>query len=292
MNRTETTSGRDRIVFARPSQDGRLVVALREKSWETEFFARRFGRLELQSQEPNHVEASALDPALKDILSSGDRDGFDLIEVELDTPWFPHICLFEDHGFRLVDTKVRFLTFAQKPKMGGEPIPEGDVCFASEDMKEEILDLTRKAFLDNPLFTSRFNNPGYFSRQDTERYYAARIENAMQDSNSLFAVMRDEGRVVGYLIYTRTGEHIGMPLYKATLIAVAPEHRGKRIYFALGSFVYRHFPEHDVYLDMTTQLTNLSALRNLIKERRTLENVQLVFYRRKKPGSFSSKRRG
>jgi ribosomal protein S18 acetylase RimI-like enzyme len=283
VNRKETASGKDRIAFAWRSQDGRLSVELREKAWETEFFARRFGRLALERQEPKDVEAPALDRALREALSSGDRDGFDLIEVELDTSWFPHIGLFEDHGFRLVDTKVRFLTFAQKPKMDGEQIAEGDVLFASEDMKEEILGLTRKAFVENPLFTSRFNNPAYFSRQDTERYYAARIENSMRDRNSLFAVMRDEGKIVGYLIYTRAGEHRGDPLYKATLIAVAPEHRGKRIYFALGSFIYRHFPEGDVYLDMTTQLTNLSALRNLIKERRTLEKVQMVFYRRKKP---------
>ena len=33
------------------------------------------------------------------------------------------------------------------------------------------------------------------------------------------------------------------------------------------------------YLDMTTQLSNLSTIRNLIKAQRTLENVQLVFYR-------------
>lgn len=284
MNREHPFPKKNENAFSWYSEDGRVVVELREKTWETEFFGRPFGRLEIRAHEPSSVDSRALDQAFQEVLPPGDRGGFDLIELELDSSWLLHVGLFEDHGFRLVDTKVRFVTFAQKPRMGGEPIPEGDVCFASQDMKEEILDLTRKAFLDNPLFTSRFNNPRYFSREDTERYYAARIENCMRDPSSLFAVMRDEGRIVGYLIYTRTGEHRGKPLYKATLIAVAPENRGKRIYFALGSFVYRHFPENDVYLDMTTQLTNLSALRNLIKERRTLENVQLVFYRRKPPG--------
>jgi len=96
--------------------------------------------------------------------------------------------------------------------------------------------------------------------------------------------MRDEGKIVGYLIYPKTGEHRGIPLYKAALIAVAPEYRGKRIYFDLVSFVYRHFPENDAYLDMTTQLSNLSTIRNLIKAQRKLDNILLVFYRCRKDG--------
>ena len=73
-------------------------------------------------------------------------------------------------------------------------------------------------------------------------------------------------------------------MYKAALMAVAPEHRGKRIYFALRSFIYKSFPETEIYLDATTQLTNLSAIRNLIKSKKNLDSIKLVFYRRG-PGS-------
>lgn len=40
----------------------------------------------------------------------------------------------------------------------------------------------------------------------------------------------------------------------------------------------------EVYLDMTTQLSNLSTIRNLIKIQMTLDNVELVFYRRREDG--------
>jgi len=172
-----------------------------------------------------------------------------------------------------------------KEGMDDLPATEGEVGFASADMKEEILSLTHSAFTDNPSFKSRFNNERFFTKSDTERYYAAWIENYLGDPNTLFVVMRDEGKVVGYLVYTKTGEHEGKPLYKAALIAVAPEYRGRRIYFAMVSFVYRHFPESEAYLDMTTQLSNLSTIRNLIKAQRNLDSIQLIFYRPREDGS-------
>jgi len=199
------------------------------------------------------------------VLSFGDRNGFDIIDLHVDVSWFHHICLFEDNGFRLVDTKLSFITLLRKSEIESLPTPVGDLSFASEEMKDEILDLTQTSYTYNPLFKSRFNNERYFSRLDTERYYSAWVENHMGDKSNLFAVVRDEGKIVDYLLYKKTGEYRGKPLYKGVLNAVAPEYRGRRIYFDLISFVYKHFPEDEVYLDTTTQLTNLSAIKNYVK---------------------------
>jgi len=279
MTKTMPEARNDGSVYVRPSEDGKLVLRMSELTWETDFFGRRFGRLELDTKAIHDVEATALDQALKDALSFGDQHGFEVIELRLDISWLDHICILEDHGFRLVDTSIRFIRFRSKTKEEALPISTDQVCFAREEMKEELLDLTRRSFANNPSFKSRFKNERFFSPSDTERYYSAWIERYVGDENTLFAVMKDEGKIVGYLIYTRRGEYREKPLYKAALIAVAPEHRGKRIYFALTSFVYRHFPESEVYLDATTQLSNLSTIRNLIKSRRTLDSVQMIFYR-------------
>jgi ribosomal protein S18 acetylase RimI-like enzyme len=278
-----TSEGDPRLHVTR-SPDGRITLGLSELAWETEFFGRRFGRLEAEGEGVHDVEADAIVQALKDTLSFGDQNGFDVIEVQLDMSWLHYMHLFEDNGFRLVDTKVRFLTEMTNEGTDDLPVPEGELGFASTDMKEEILNLTHSAFTDNPSFKSRFNNNRFFTRSDTERYYAAWIENYLGDPDTLFAVMRDEGKVVGYLVYTKTGEHKGKPLYKAALIAVAPEHRGRRIYSAMVSFVYRHFPVSEAYLDMTTQLSNLSTIRNLIKAQRNLDTIHLIFYRRREDG--------
>ena len=284
MKTNESHPGKDGKSCVRSSEDGRVVLGLSEMAWETAFFGRRFGRLEVDAEGMHDLEADTLDTALGEILSFGDQNGFNLIELELDISWLSLMYLFEDHGFRLVDTKIRFITSKEMTELNNLPEAEGELGFASEDMKEEILALTRRAFAENPAFKSRFSNTRYFSRSDTERYYAAWIENYIGDENTLFAVMKDEGKIVGYLIYPKTGEHEGKPLYKAALMAVAPEHRGRRVYFALRSLIYRSFPEGEIYLDATTQLSNLSAIRNLIKTKKNLDSIKLVFYRRG-PGS-------
>lgn len=281
MTKKDTDARNDGSVYVRQLEDGKLVLGLIELAWETEFFGRRFGRLEIEAEGIHDVEATALDRALKDTLSFGDQNGFEVIELRLDISWLDRICLLEDHGFRLVDTSIRFITSRNRTEAETLPMSTDQVCFASEEMKEEILDLTRRSFTNNPSFRSRFNNERFFSRSDTERYYAAWIERYMGDENTLFAVMRDKGKIVGYLIYTETGVHRGKPLYKGALMAVASEYRGRRVYFALRSFVYKHFPEDEVYLDASTQLSNLSAIRNLIKSQQVLDSIQLVFYRRR-----------
>ena len=200
MTRTETTGENHGSSCVKHSQDGSLVLRLSELTWETEFFGRRFGRLVIDVEGVQDFDVEGLDEPLREVLSFGDRNGFDLIELELDVSWIHHSSLFEDRGFRLVDTKLCFLTWMTKEEMENRPAPTGEILFASEEMKEEILSLTHRAFTYNPSFKSRFNNERFFSRSDTERYYSAWIEKYLSDEKTLFVVMRDERKIVGYLI--------------------------------------------------------------------------------------------
>jgi ribosomal protein S18 acetylase RimI-like enzyme len=279
MTRKETAREEDGCTCAKRSPDGNLVLRLSELAWETEFFGRRFGRLTIDVEEAHDFDLEHLDSTLQEVLSCGDQNGYDLIDLELDASWIHRFCLFEDRGFRLVDTKMRFLTLKKEEEMRDLPPPTRETCLVSEEMKGEILLVTRKAFTTTLSFKTRFNNESFFSRSETERYYAAWIEKYLGDRNTIFAVARDEGRIVGYLIYAKTGEHRGKPLYKAALMAVDPAYHGRRIYFDLRSFVYAQFPEREIYLDTTTQLSNLSTIRNLIRMQKTLESIKFVFFR-------------
>jgi ribosomal protein S18 acetylase RimI-like enzyme len=285
---SEPHPGKDGKSCVRSSKDRRLVIGLHEKEWETAFFGRRFGTLEIDVEETHDSDVEDLEETLREVLSFGDRNGYELIDIEVDVSWMHRLSMFEDQGFRLVDTKLCFLTLKKKEEMEDLPPPTRETCLVSEDMKGEILLVTRRAFTTNPSFKTRFNNERFFSRSETERYYAAWIEKYMGDRDTIFAVARDEGKIVGYLIYTKKGEHRGKPLYKAALMAVDPEHRGRKVYFDLRSFVYAQFPEREIYLDTTTQLSNLSTIRNLIRMQKTLENIKLVFFR---PGPGTSGRR-
>ena len=264
--------------YAINPEDGKPVLWLGELEWETKFFGRKFGKLEIDLEAAPAFEVGTLDKAFKAVLLFGDTNGYKLIELQLDVSGFDYIGLFEENGFRLVETKLTFITLTKKSEIENLR-PAGNIIFASEEMKDEILDLTHRVFSQESPFSSRFTNKRYFSRLETERYYSAWIENEVGAQDNLFAIMRDKEKVVGYLLYKRTGAYKGKPLYKAFLIAVDPNYRGRKIYFDLRAFVYRSIPENEVYLDTTTQLTNLPAIKNFIKTRKTLDHVTMIFYR-------------
>ena len=98
MTRKETTGENGGSSCIKRSQDGSLVLRLSELAWETEFFGRRFGRLEIEGEGIHDAEATAIDQALKDTLSFGDENGFDVIEAQLDISWFHRMYLFESNG--------------------------------------------------------------------------------------------------------------------------------------------------------------------------------------------------
>ncbi len=265
-------------------EDGKRVAKLNHMDWESDFFGRRFGKLEIPKAGP-HLQEVAFDDALKSLLLAGDKCGFDLIALDLDISLIDAAWLFEDNGFRTVDAKVTFLTVMKKSEIDEAPPDSGEICFVSADMEERILELTHQSFTDNPLFKSRFTNRRYFSHAESRRYYAAWIENHIRGERPLFAVMKDaEGKPAGYLIYERTGEYQGKPLYRGVLVAVAPEHRGKKMHRALQSFVYRQFSENEVCLTFTTQLANLSAMRNYIRPHTILDHAEIVLYRLRSEG--------
>lgn len=125
MNGHETVPTNDDRLYVRKLEDGGLVLGLSEMDWETEFFKRRFGRYEIDADEIHDFEVNALEEALRAVLSFGDKNGFDVIELRVDESWFHHFCLFEDNGFRLVDTKLRFLWNTSKSQSSGPPPSAG-----------------------------------------------------------------------------------------------------------------------------------------------------------------------
>jgi hypothetical protein len=281
MQGYRTTIGNDGKFYVVSLHDTSPLLVLSKLDWETDLFGRKIGKLEIVGDAVHYFEADASGEALNAMLSFADNDGFDLIELNPDISWFERIYFFEEQGFRLVDIKVTFITLMRKSGLESVPPGMGDVSFSSNEEKDEILDLTHRSFTDNPSLKSRFNNRRYFSRLDAQKYYSAWIENHLGDKGTLFAVMRREGKLVGYLIYRKKGEYQEKPLYKGVLVAVAPEHRGEKVHRTLQSFVYSHFPESEVFLEVTTQLTNLSAIKNYIRPNTTLDHVDLVLYRRK-----------
>jgi hypothetical protein len=108
MTRRETSREDDGSSYVKCSQDSGLVLQLSALAWETKFFGRRLGRLEMEGEGIYDVEATAVDQALEDTLSFGDEEGstlflaclsarYEMLTVE-DTPRSEGLPLTDSEG--------------------------------------------------------------------------------------------------------------------------------------------------------------------------------------------------
>jgi len=269
--------GRAVTVFC--SEHKKTMLSLKIKEWETKFFNRVFGSLTIHPRFYTHEEPQVLRSALDSVLSKADEE-YDLIESHCHMSGMRIIAIIEDKGFRLVDSKITFITFMDKSDLEDYSFNSGDVSLATLDDLSDVLRLTHESLTNNPLFFSRFKDPAHFSAEETKRYYSAWIENHFHDPKSLAAISKKNGKAIGFFIYKRTGLYEGKQLYKGILSAVAPDYRGQRLHFVMQSFLHNHFPEEQFYVDNTTQLANLPTIRSHIRSGKQLSRIEMTFYRR------------
>ena len=279
QNEAFTTHVEGKSITVACSEHNQTMLSLNMNVWETNFFNRAFGSLTIHPRFYTHEQLQVLHSALDSVLVKADED-YDLIESHCDMSGTRITAVMEDKGFRLVDSKITFMTLVNKSNLNDSSSDAIATTFAAQDDLPDVLRLTHESLTDNPLFYSRFKNPAYFSAEETRRYYAAWIENNLNASESFSAISKANGKVIGFFIYKRAGLYKGNQVYKGLLSAVARDHRGQRLHFAMQSFLHNHFPEEQFYVDNTTQLANLPTIRSHIRSRKELNRIALTFYRR------------
>lgn len=263
------------------TENDKVVASLKTKEWETTFFRRKFGILRINHNLLLTLGDKTNHHILDSLLAFADENGFNLLEFQCDVSAIELIPIIEQKNFCLVDIRVTFITLILKPISEKYSFDRREMTLARKSDLQEILHLTHKSFTHNPSFFSRFKNKKYFTQEETKRYYSAWIENHLGNDNTLFAVLKRKERIIGYCIFRLVGRYQGKPLYKEILVAVDPDYRGRKASLSLVSFLYDRVPEDQFYLDDTTNLTNFSALKNIIRQRRNLKRIELIFYRLK-----------
>lgn len=275
-----TVESGEGITLRNESSD-QLVASLSEKEWDSEFFGRRIASLSLDHGELPRLAPDALRPALGSLVAWADGHDFELVETQLDVLGVSLVPLLEELGFRLVDTKITFLSRLSKAQIPEYPSVPGRISFAQRSHLESILELTHDGFSNNPEFVSRYHNPAYFSAEETRRYFTAWIKNHLGREGAYFVVWELQGKVVGYYIYRRDGDHEGVPKYKGILCTIAPEARGMKGHLAMQSFLYSYIPDDPFWVDNTTQLNNYAVIKNHVFSQKSFERMVLIFFRRR-----------
>ncbi|MGA9278028.1 hypothetical protein [Ilumatobacter sp.] len=248
-----------------------------EKRWDSTFFGRQIGSLSW-TELPADRKAGRTE--LGRIAELSDAAGYSLVECHVGMTDFTLISLLEDIGFRVVDSRVRFLT---RWTLADVPVTtplDGAIRWAVPSDRDRIVELTHEGFTDNDKFCSRFKNPDYFSAGDTRRYFEAWIDSTAFEADAASAVLEIDNEVRGYFIYQVRGEYEELPVVKGILTAVAPNSRGANGHLAMQAFLYHRLGLSDWFLDNTTQLTNTPVIRNHIRSSKRLDEIVLTLYRR------------
>jgi len=260
--------------------DGGVVLRLRLNEWETRFFERRIGVLEVSPAAFAALPPESRANAVLLAVAAADADGHRLVQAHVDVAAIEVTASLEDAGFRLVDTRVEFLTRLDRRTLPRHEAPFGTVTIAGIEDLPDLLTLAHEGLTRNPGFLSRYKNPDYFTPEETARWFAAWVEHGVGDPGSLTALWRVDGTPAAFFGYARRGERRGLPMYQSTLTVAAEAARGHKAQIFLQTPLFAAMPTDEFWVGQVTQLTNTPVYRNNFVLGRRLHRVSLTFFRR------------
>jgi hypothetical protein len=256
------------------------IARLEENPWESVFFGRMQGMASIDFEALPGGDARVLGQVVASLGSAADRLGYALTELRIDARNTVALCLLEDAGFRVVESRVGFKRLVEKASVRDHVCPSGLVRWRCDSDREALLELTRDGFVRNDAFQSRFKNPRYFSPEQTERYYSAWVTHHLDANRYHWAVLDVAGRVVGYHLYSRIGVRAcGTSRYRGMLSSVAAGSRGANTLAALRSFAFKNVPEDRYYWETFSQLSNFPTITSVMHHGMRLASVEHILYR-------------
>jgi len=171
----------------------------------------------------------------------------------------------EEHGFRLIDTNVRFEKPAETPT---SITGDSQLRFAEARDREAVVDLARRSFL----FT-RFHQDPLIAKKTADEIkaqWAGNFFNGQRGDRMAVAIV--ESKLVGFaLLETRGAENVVIDL-----IAVDEDYRRRGIAAELIAFVESQFAPRGIAVG--TQVANLPSVRLYEKLGFRLADAQYVFH--------------
>lgn len=260
-----------------PITHGRFRVD--PKEWDSAFFDRSIGTLTWSDGERSSGVGQVDRSALAELCVAADEAGYRLVESQVDLVDLAMGSCLESAGFRLVDSRIRFLTRWNRDVSDSFEPRWGRIRAATVEDRDRIIELTHIGLTLNPEFVSRFKNREFFTESDTRRYFEAWIDSAAFADNAATAVFETHDGVSGFYIYRVAGEHDGLPLVKGVITAVAPEQRGAGAHRAMQSFLYGRLGLDEYWIDTVTQLSNTALIRSSLRSGKRYEQAALTFFR-------------
>jgi len=249
------------------------MYSLARKPWDSEFFGKEIYALDVTDDGTGFE-------GLEQELAALDSKGAFGTEVRLNVRSLELFRELEQLGFRLVDSRMEFIT--ETKRLTEDVVPErGEFRHYREEDWEPLVDLTRRSFVENPGFRSRWNNPWLFTAEEALRYYVEWHKWVLRESPDLFVSWVDGDTYVGwYSILRRPNPSGPNPVYKVALAGIEPEYRALKGQNLMQFWLFRHTPDAEWTTINSPSLNNTSGIKNNIRAGKNFKTIELFLFRK------------
>ncbi|MEW6002162.1 MAG: GNAT family N-acetyltransferase [Nitrospirota bacterium] len=221
---------------------------IKELDWDSAFFKRKIGELNITHGKPKQIEAA---------VEKAKADGFAYIICKLKSKQTNFTARLESLGFSLIDIGVTWAIETDRlvcKNMNSHPRIRKSVKIAVQKDIPCLKKITTSIFEG-----SRFYRDPFFSEKEADNLYNAWIENSVNGSAAdVVLCIQGRGFVTGKKIKGRKGEIV--------LIGVKKGFHNKGIGTVLAEEALKWFLNEGVRIvSVRTQLANLSAMNFYLK---------------------------
>lgn len=247
------------------------IFKVSKRNWESNFFKKEMWELQIDFNQ------SFTSDELKQFLTTIPSE-VEILEINFSVTYFDQVYKLEECNFRLLDSKIQFLTKVNKKEVIDVNKANNIKSFKVRDAIDldeiRIIELVNKYFVEGNRFKSRYKNRLFFTPAETKKYYEQWVKFSFQEKDMAISVVESEGYVVGFFIFQRKRIE-GDIHYKGILTAIEREYRGENLHIELQEFLYDKFNDDEFFIDNTTQLANIPVIKNHIKTGRQLKQITL-----------------
>lgn len=242
------------------------------RDWDSDFFNKEFFSLDADG---------SIDPdELSTQLAKMDKSGVYGIQAHLNIRNMSQIQILESQGFRLVDSRMEFVTHTTRLTEQVSPAAGKFRRYESGDW-DQLVAISEANFVDNPAFQSRYNNRWIYSRDDSLRYYLQWHKWVLETSPDLFLSWVDGDKLVGFYSILRLPDpDQTYPKYKVALAAIDPDYRALRGQNLMQEWLFHNTPDAEWTTVNSPQLTNTSGLKNNIRGGKKFVAIEVFLFRK------------
>jgi hypothetical protein len=259
--RTKLKGGKEmRFLAAFESNKIIIIISFCYLPWDSEIYNLRMGRILFTIVKEN-VNQRVLSKSLKAVTQEMRSEGFDFVDISVNTHEIKTVHALESNGFRFMGTSVIYgINMTNKTIT---PIRPKGIIFKEIEKShvQEMLKLAKNAFVKYGINLNRFYLDMKLPREKVSLMYKEWLANCISDEQADKVFIAELGKkAIGFIACKIENEsEIGKRIGRVPLNAVAKEYSGRGLYKGLVAKSLKWFIEKKCdYVETKTQISTVA----------------------------------